>query len=114
MPHAVIEYSANIEEEFLDAGICDRVHGTLMDCGLFKPQDIITRSYPANDFMAGEKGQDGSFVHATVSLFEGRTVEQKKGLSQAVLESLAVLNGVDSISVDIREIVKDIYRKIGA
>jgi 5-carboxymethyl-2-hydroxymuconate isomerase len=112
MPHAIIEYSANIEEEFLDADICNRVHGTLMGCGLFRPEDIKTRAYATGDFMIGEKGQDGSFVHVTVSLLEGRTVEQKQALSQAIIDSLAVLNPIDSKSVDVRELAKDVYRKI--
>ena len=115
MPHAIIEYSANIEDEVLAADLSDRIHGTLIECGLFSAKDIKTRSYCAEDFMVGEKGQDGSFVHVTVSLFDGRTLEQKQDLSQKVLDSLqeAEMEGVDSISVDIRDITKACYRKIG-
>ena len=115
MPHAIIEYSANIEEDVLEAALCDRVHETLVACGLFSTKDIKTRSYCAEEFLVGEKGQDGSFVHVTVSLYDGRTLEQKQALSQSLIESLqeAEMDGVDSISVDIRDITKACYRKIG-
>jgi 5-carboxymethyl-2-hydroxymuconate isomerase len=111
MPHALIEYSGNIEEDFLCAGVVDRIHGELMECGLFEPQDIKTRSYSTSDFMVGEKGQDGSFIHATIYLLEGRTLEQKQDLSQRILDALQCVENVDSVTVDVRELVKDVYRK---
>jgi 5-carboxymethyl-2-hydroxymuconate isomerase len=112
MPHAIIEYSGNIEEDVLSVDLCDLVHGLLIECGLFNVDDIKTRSYVADDFMVGEKGQDGSFIHVTISLLEGRTSQQKKTLAQTILDSIAeAVEEADSISVDVREMAKEIYVK---
>jgi len=114
MPHAVIDYSANIEEEVIDADVVNLVHSALSDSGLFQAKDIKTRAYIAGDYMVGEKGPDGNFVHVAVAILEGRSAEQKQKLSQSVFDAVRKeLPAVDSLTVEIRELAKDSYRKIG-
>jgi 5-carboxymethyl-2-hydroxymuconate isomerase len=112
MPHAIIEYSANLRDVLRSAEVCAVVHNVLIQSGLFTTNDIKTRSYVAEDFLVGEKGSAGSFVHVRVYLFEGRTILQKQTLSESLRDALgAHLPTVDQISVDLREIVRDTYRK---
>lgn len=84
----------------------------MLECGLFTPADIKTRSYEAEDFCVGAKGRDGSFIHVSVWLLEGRTNEQKGALTGAIKANLCgVLKNVDQVSVDIQDMVRDTYRK---
>jgi 5-carboxymethyl-2-hydroxymuconate isomerase len=112
MPHVIIEYSSNVcpSEQF--SAITKSAHDVMVKSGLFSAADIKTRSYVTDDFLVGEKGQQGSFVHVTIYLLEGRTMLQKQTLSEALHNALRMrLLGVDQISVDIRELEKDTYRK---
>jgi 5-carboxymethyl-2-hydroxymuconate isomerase len=112
MPHAIIEYSDNLKTEFQSGRISGSVHTVLTESGLFKPQDIRTRAYETHDFLVGNKLQNGRFVHIIVYLMEGRTVEQKRSLSQSIVDRLCpMLKNVDFISADIRELATDVYCK---
>lgn len=115
MPHAVIDYSENMHADVQSCGVTRLVHDALTQSGLFQPQDIKTRAHSVRDFWVGAKGQEGRFIHVILYLLEGRTMDKKQSLSQAVLDKLvAVLKNVDSITVDVRELVKDTYRKASA
>lgn len=112
MPHVIIEYSANVCPAGQFAEITKIAHKTMVESGLFSATDIKTRSYVAEDFLVGEKGSQGSFVHVTVYLLEGRTTLQKQNLSEALRDALQLpLKNVNQLSVDVRELVKDTYRK---
>jgi 5-carboxymethyl-2-hydroxymuconate isomerase len=112
MPHVIIEYSANICPARQFAEITKAAHDVMIQSGLFSVADIKTRSYVTEDFFVGEKGNQGRFVHVIIYLLEGRSLVQKQALSEAMRDSLAShLKDVDQLSVDIRELSKDTYRK---
>lgn len=112
MPHLIIEYSNNISSKDTFQEITQAAHEAMIQSGLFSPADIKTRSYMAEDFLVGEKGRQGSFVHARIYLLEGRTTREKQNLSEQLRDTLRLhLKNVDQLSVDIRELKKDTYRK---
>jgi 5-carboxymethyl-2-hydroxymuconate isomerase len=112
MPHAVIEYSENVAGEIIAGDILRLVHDTMQNCGLFEAENIKTRAYAASDFLVGIKGKQGSFVHITLSILNGRTTEQKQTLSTAMIDKLrGPLGNIDQVTVDIVEMDKNIYRK---
>ena len=116
MPHAVIEYSGNLTYDFIehDIDLVDIVHGLMMNSELFDLNAIKTRSICMDNWMVGEKGQDGTFVHVTVSLLTGRTVEQRQKLSDDMIAALGEYlpkDIIDQITVEIREMDKETYRK---
>ncbi|RTK92874.1 MAG: 5-carboxymethyl-2-hydroxymuconate Delta-isomerase [Rickettsiales bacterium] len=112
MPHAVIEYTTNVNYPTEFAKITQIVHNVMIQSKLFSVKDIKTRSHKIDDFLLGEKGRQGSFVHVTIYLLEGRTILQKQTLSETLLEALqAPLINVDQLTINIQEIVKDTYRK---
>lgn len=112
MPHLIIEYSANVRPAAEFAEITQIAHNIMIQSGLFSVPDIKTRSYVVDDYLIGEKGSQGSFVHVTVYLLEGRTTLQKQSLSEALRDALKVpLKNVDQLSIDIQEMTKDTYRK---
>lgn len=112
MPHVIIEYSANVRHMAEFAEITQIAHKIMIQSGLFSAADIKTRSYVTENFLVGEKGNEGSFVHVTVYLLEGRTTLQKQNLSEALRDAVQLpLKNVDQLSIDIRELAKDTYRK---
>lgn len=113
MPHLIIEYSDNVANEIVSSDIAEKLHYALGQCGLFKLDDIKTRSYAAKDFLVGDQGKDGSFLHLSLSIKAGRTLEQRQALSKTLLDMLtAHTNGIDQLTVDIREMDSDVYQKM--
>ncbi|HEY1096477.1 MAG TPA: hypothetical protein VGF14_04485 [Alphaproteobacteria bacterium] len=116
MPHAIIERSDNLVHDFIehDIDLVDIIHGVMMEVGLFDLNAIKTREITYDNFMVGEKGQDGSFVHISIAILTGRTLEQRETLTSAILdatvEALKELE-IDSITVEVREMEKVTYRK---
>lgn len=112
MPHLIIEYSANVRQLTSPAELNRIGHKVMIESGLFSVPDIKSRAYATDDYLVGEKGSDGSFVHVTVYLLEGRSTQQKQDLSEALRAALKVpLEKIDQLSIDIRELAKDTYRK---
>jgi 5-carboxymethyl-2-hydroxymuconate isomerase len=115
MPHAIIEYSANIADTVETLDITALVHKTMIGSGLFTPSAIKTRSHMSSDFLVGEKLRIGSFLHLSVYFLEGRSAEQKAALSDALIAALQTpLHIVDEVTVDLREMNKETYRKYSA
>lgn len=112
MPHLIIEYSSNVRELAEPAEILRLGHNIMTESGLFSVPDIKSRAYEAADFLVGEKGAQGTFVHVRVYLLEGRSTEQKQTLSEALRDALKLpLEQIDQLSIDIRDMTKDTYRK---
>ena len=115
MPHLIIDYSDNLGSSIQELKILEALHDVMLNCGLFSPDAVKSRSYNAQDFLVGTKGNSGSFLHVSVAILSGRTVEQKQTLSQALINILQEkLIDVDSLTVEIRELDRETYKKVTA
>ncbi|PYF84016.1 MULTISPECIES: 5-carboxymethyl-2-hydroxymuconate Delta-isomerase [Marinomonas] len=110
MPHCIVEYSQNLEQEVPPADLLEAVKDACIASTLFSVEDIKLRSCPYKNFLTG--GQEDAFVHVTLKVLSGRTVEQRKQLSHLVLEALTQfpLKNV-SFSVEVSEMETDTYVK---
>ena len=112
MPHLILEYSANLRETYPTSKTLAALHHTMIKSGLFTAADIKSRAYEAADYLVGETGTEASFAHVRVYLLEGRSLEQRKALSEALFSHLARhLPQAEQHTVDIRELNKETYRK---
>lgn len=104
MPHAIIEYSAGLDDDHDIHALCESTFDALAGCGVFgDPAAIKVRALPCPYFVLGSDPQ--SFAHVTVRLLPGRTGDQKASVTQAVLKALqAHLSAVGSLSVDIADL----------
>lgn len=111
MPHVIIEYSDQLAPQIKNKAILKTVHETMIKSGLFNPGDIKSRIYEVKDFLVGEKAKELSFIHTRVYLLEGRTLEQRKTLGESIYNELIKNLDSNHISVDVREMDKEIYKK---
>ena len=110
MPHIVMEYSANLSEQVSSTKLLNALHQTVVDSGLFSPEAVKARSVAFSDYVLPE-GAD-TFAHVTVAILNGRTIEQRQGLSEAVFARLqAALPKDAKLSVTIHEMEKETYKK---
>jgi len=110
MPHCLIEYAKTISTKVTPEQLIDSVYLGTLNSGLFSANDIKTRIIPFDYFTSGVIKQN--FIHVTLKILNGRTLEQQKGLSQSVLDELNLLPLSDiSLTVEVVEIQKSCYSK---
>lgn len=120
MPHLIIEHSSNINEisvRKLEQEIQNIMH---VQEGNFDADQCKCRSYSFEKYFVGRPNQStSSFIHITLKVLSGRTVEMRKNLSQKISEftasfftDLKLTTKRCDISVDIVEMDRDTYQKI--
>ena len=110
MPHAVVEYSRNLEGSFDAAALMRACHNNLLASEQFAETDIKVRLYACDHALIA--GQSATFLHTTVYLLSGRAKDTKKEIADRLLAELVAFNlPTASCSVDVREIDRQIYAK---
>ena len=107
MPHCIIEHSDDLDSQQLISAVFE---GTLAS-GLFSEQDIKTRTQAFAHYQSARSRQ--SFVHVTTKILDGRNLQQRSMLSQAILDQLQQLQlAAVSLTVEVLEIEKASYAKV--
>jgi 5-carboxymethyl-2-hydroxymuconate isomerase len=107
MPHLILECSANVlalrsAEELIRA-----VHSTAEASGLFAEGDIKVRVRSYEQFTVDTQDD---FLHVFGYIMQGRSVEQKKVLSDSIVKRLKeLLHDVPVISMNVMEFEKATY-----
>ena len=110
MPHCIIEYSQELEEQVEPSALLSSVYHGALESELFSENDIKVRALAFNHFTTGNLRQN--FVHVTVKILSGRNLEQRKKLTQLILAKLNELfSNAISLTVEITEIEKESYAK---
>lgn len=109
MPHCIIEHSASVSSSEL----IPLVFSGALASGLFSVDgsDIKVRAIEYDHYAVGTSSAD--FVHVVVKLLSGRTAQQKKKLSDVVIENLSTATLMNcSITVEVVDMDRDPYRKV--
>lgn len=108
MPHFVIDCSENIIKIKSPEEIIQKVYDTAESSDLFDKGDIKVRMNPFTYYNIGNSQDD--FLHIFANIMEGRTVAQKKKLSESIVAALkAMFPDVPIISMNIRDFEKATY-----
>jgi 5-carboxymethyl-2-hydroxymuconate isomerase len=109
MPHVVCHYSARQEMPPISE-VMMALHHAAASTGIVKAEDLKIRAQAFEDYLVAGKIQ--SFFHVSLYLLAGRTPQQKESLSLALRSTLSeLLENTHSISVDIRDMDPDAYKK---
>ena len=90
MPHIVVEYSANLKDEGALPSLLAKINASMIaEAGstgpMFPAAGIRSRAIAVDDWCVGDGANaDDAFVHLTVRIAKGRTVEQKQKAFDAV------------------------------
>ncbi|GAB5564325.1 MAG: hypothetical protein Wins2KO_13880 [Winogradskyella sp.] len=108
MPHFVIECSENIINIKSPKEVIQKVYDTAESTDLFDKGDIKVRINPYKYYNVGNSESD--FIHIFANIMEGRTVSQKKNLSERVILELKLMfPNIPVISINIRDFEKATY-----
>ena len=88
MPHLIVEYSANIEEQIALDALLDKLHTCALGTGVFPLGGLRVRAQRADHFRIADKAPDNGFVHVTALIGHGRPLDVQQ---RAAEELFAVL-----------------------
>ena len=110
MPHLTLEYAAPLKQEIDIQGLVDATFDAAKASDLFGAKAIKVRAIPIDAFNTG--GTNQAFIHVNIKLLPGRTTEQKKALSERVLDQvLSIVSEDVAVSVEVNTLDKDTYSK---
>ena len=110
MPHCIIEYASELSSEINVDTLVETVHHSSLNTGLFSENQIKCRAVGYENYLIGASKK--AFVHVTIKILAGRTIEQKAQLGQLVLTDLKkLLDGLEDISVEVLDLANEAYFK---
>ncbi|MGR5121004.1 5-carboxymethyl-2-hydroxymuconate Delta-isomerase [Vibrio astriarenae] len=113
MPNLVMEYSNTVEERVNVQGLLEDLHHVAIESGLFDVASIKSRTLRCHHWLLGEEQDDSDFIHVTFELLDGRTEEQKRDLSRALMEVLAAqASQIRSLTINIRDMDRSCFQKV--
>jgi 5-carboxymethyl-2-hydroxymuconate isomerase len=95
LPHLIVEYSANIEDQIALDALLDKLHTCALGTGVFPLGGVRIRAHRAERYRIADLSPENGFVHLTALIGHGRPldVQQRAGeeLFAVVTEHLAAL-----------------------
>lgn len=89
MPQLVIEITENTRLNCSQDELLDEANAALLSSGQFQEPDIKSRCVTLSTFRQGTEQADRAFVHATLSILDGRDQAMRKQLGQLVVNAIA-------------------------
>jgi 5-carboxymethyl-2-hydroxymuconate isomerase len=117
MPHLVLEHSDNLAEPLETAKLLQKLHEALLPLGPFEMSQIKSRVITYQEYRVGVGAKESVFVHLTVSVLSGKTIEKRKQIADRMSEVLSEAFAATyaerpcDITVDIREMERETYVK---
>ena len=88
MPHLILEYSKNIDDDIEIEGLMRHVHQTLYSFGLWDISALRTRAEPRDKYFIADGDPTYGFVHLMVRIRAGRDDDTKKLIGEALLKAM--------------------------
>jgi len=110
MPHIIIEHSERAYNDYEPQALLTSIVQALAETTLFNMDNIKARLHPTHHFWLSEQFDD--FVHVQCRIHQGRSTEQKRLLSDSVLNRLSKqCNSKTVITVEIVDMDTESYSK---
>lgn len=108
MPHFIVECTERtIPDDQMDL-VISVVHELAIESDLFNEADVKIRIRRTDNGWVG--GEDQEFIHVFCHIMEGRSIEQRKTLSNSLVEGLAnMFPQVSAVAANIYEFEKATY-----
>ena len=88
MPHFILEYSRNLEPELDVQALFRALRAAALETGIFPPGGIRFRAYPCETYLVADGRPENGFVHLTLKLGHGRTLEVKRSTGEKLFAAL--------------------------
>ena len=89
MPHLIVEYSANIEDQIALDALLDKLHTCALGTGVFPLGGLRVRAHRADAYRIADKSADNGFVHVTALIGHGRPLDVQQRAAEQLFAVLA-------------------------
>ena len=89
MPHLIVEYSANVEDQIALDALLDKLHACALDTGVFPLGGLRVRAHRADAYRIADKAPENGFVHVTALIGHGRPLDVQQRAGEALFATLA-------------------------
>ena len=88
MPHLIVEYSANIEDQIALDALLDKLHACALDTGVFPLGGLRVRAHRTDAYRIADKAPENGFVHATALIGHGRPLDVQQRAAEQLFAVL--------------------------
>ena len=90
MPHLIVEYSSNLEDEKrVDIrALVDALHAAALETGVFPIGGLRTRAERRDVYKIADGHKDNGFVHVQARIGTGRTAEVRQKAAEHLFEAV--------------------------
>ena len=88
MPHFILEYSANLEDDLDLDGLFKALHETAMDTGVFALGGVRFRAHRCDDYLIADGDSDNAFVHLTARIGRRRDPDVRREVGEKLFNAL--------------------------
>lgn len=88
MPHLIIEGSANLKQRVDFKSLCEVVHKTILDSGLFERGAVRVRVLLSDHYAIADLDERNSFIDMSFRIGAGRSSEEKKSVGTAIMAAV--------------------------
>ena len=88
MPHFLIEYSRNLEDDVDMQALCEIVREAALKTGVYPLGGTRVRTHPCGNWSIADGGREHAFLHMMCRMGEGRSEETRKSAGAAVYGAL--------------------------
>lgn len=115
MPHLRLEYSTNLDAAILSPELLLDLHRTIERVAGIAIGNCKSRAVPVPRYVVAAGEPEGAFVHLDVRFLEGRPLDVRRALGEALLARLVEAYGADrrglQVTVEITESPRPTYFK---
>ncbi len=88
MPHFIVEYSSNLDDEIKIQRLFGKLQDTALETGVFPLGGIRFRAVRCEDYLIADGDRENAFVHMTLKLGHGRDTDTRKMVGEQLFETL--------------------------
>lgn len=88
MPHFILEYSANLEEDIQIPLLFEKLHEAALATGVFPIGGIRSRALCCEDYRISDGNPHQGFVHLTLKIGHGRDLKTCKAVGEKIFQTL--------------------------
>ncbi len=88
MPHLIVEYSANIEDQIALDALLDKLPACALGTGVCPLGGLRIRAHRADAYRIADKAPENGFVHVTALIGHGRPLDVQQRAAEELFAAL--------------------------
>ncbi len=88
MPHLIVEYSANLEQQIALDELLDKLRDSALETGIFPLGGLRVRAVRTDHFRIADCDPENAYVHVTALVGHGRALDVRKRAGERLFATL--------------------------